>query len=139
MENKKTMGSLVGESKCMNANNIGDFIKSQRIKNGLSQYQLADKIPISRQAVSKWERGQSIPDSSTLLRLSDIFGVTINELLLGKNLNTNQMKELEDTTLTLLDESNKMTKKNKRTIFFFRQFSCYIIFYISNRIFSTIF
>ena len=62
----------------MNPEKISKFIYELRIEKKLSQYQLADMIPISRQAVSKWERAQTIPDSSTLIRLSEIFGVTIN-------------------------------------------------------------
>ena len=61
----------------MNPDKIGKFILQLRSEKHLSQYQLADKIPISRQAVSKWERGQTIPDSSTLIRLSELFNVTI--------------------------------------------------------------
>ena len=100
----------------MNQKQIGKFILKLRTEKNLSQYQLADMIPISRQAVSKWERGESIPDSSTLLRLSKIFDVTINELLEGKKLKTNSIKELEKTTLSILDESNNKTKKLKRNL-----------------------
>ena len=98
----------------MNQDKIGKFIFKLRTEKGLSQYQLADIVPISRQAVSKWERGESIPDSSTLIRLSDIFDVTINELLAGKRLKENSIKELEQTTLTILDERNKKARKIKR-------------------------
>lgn len=49
---------------------IGQFINELRTENGLSQYQLDNMIPISRETVSKWERGITTPDSSTLLVLS---------------------------------------------------------------------
>ena len=94
----------------MNPNKIGKFIFKLRTEKHLSQYQLADKIPISRQAVSKWERGQTIPDSSTLIRLSEIFDVTINELLNGERKEKNTIKELERTTLSIVDESNNKTR-----------------------------
>ena len=100
----------------MNQDKIGKFIYELRTENKLSQYQLAEKIPISRQAVSKWERGQTIPDSSTLLRLSDIFDVTINELLKGERIQERTIEQLEKTTLNILDENNKKTKKIKRLI-----------------------
>ena len=77
----------------MDQDKIGKFILQLRTERKLSQYQLADMVPISRQAVSKWERGESIPDSSTLVRLSDIFNVTINELLAGKRLKVNSIKQ----------------------------------------------
>ena len=101
----------------MNQKEIGKFILKLRTEKNLSQYQLADMIPISRQAVSKWERGESIPDSPALLRLSEIFKVTINELLIGKRLKTNSIKQLENTTLNIIDENNKRTKKLKRKLF----------------------
>lgn len=67
----------------MNYLNIGNYIKKLRKEKHLSQYMLAEMIPISRQAISKWETGKSIPDSQTLIRLSELFNVTINEILAG--------------------------------------------------------
>ena len=98
----------------MDQDKIGKFILQLRTERKLSQYQLADMVPISRQAVSKWERGVSVPDSSTLIRLSEIFKVSINELLAGKRLKGNSIKELENTTLSILDENNKKARKIKR-------------------------
>lgn len=59
----------------------GKFIKRLRKKNGYSQYTLAAEIKISRQAVSKWERGITIPSRETLIKLSNLFDMTINDLL----------------------------------------------------------
>ena len=100
----------------MNPDKIGKFIYLLRTEKKWSQYQLADMIPISRQAVSKWERGQTIPDSSTLLKLSEIFDVTINELLNGERLKNDSLKKLETTTLNLVDESNKKTKRIRKNL-----------------------
>lgn len=97
----------------MDSNKIGKFILELRTEKHLSQYQLADMIPISRQAVSKWERGVTIPDSSTLICLSRIFNVSINELLNGER---DTPKDLQETTLNIIDETNKETKALKRTI-----------------------
>jgi len=103
----------------MNANEIGKFIYKLRTEKNLSQYQLAEMIPISRQAVSKWERGITIPDSSTLIRLSEIFDVSINELLAGKKDIKNDIKSLENITLNIIDDNNRKTKKIKRLLFIF--------------------
>lgn len=103
----------------MDQEKIGKFILSLRTEKNLSQYQLAEMIPISRQAVSKWERGQTIPDSSTLLKLSEIFDVTINELLEGKRIEKNTIQSLEKTTLSIVDESNKKSQKIKKYITMF--------------------
>lgn len=100
----------------MNPDKISKFIYELRKEKGLSQYQLADMIPISRQAVSKWERGKTIPDSSTLIRLSEIFDVSINELLKGERLENNTIKELESTTLSIVDEHNKKEEETKKII-----------------------
>ena len=56
-------------------------IKEERQKNNLSQQQLGDKLNISRQSISKWERGESYPSIELLIKLSDLFGITLDELV----------------------------------------------------------
>ena len=58
-----------------------DLIRELRIKNGLSQDELAEKVFVTRQAVSRWETGETVPGRETLKLLSDLFGVSINTLL----------------------------------------------------------
>ena len=60
---------------------IGQYIQSQRKKAGLTQKELADKLNISFQAVSKWENGDTLPDTGILLDLCDILGTTADKLL----------------------------------------------------------
>ena len=103
----------------MDTEKIGKFIYTLRKEKNLSQYQLADLIPISRQAVSKWERGKTTPDSLTLIKLSEIFNVTINELLNGERLLDNSIEGLQETTLHILDQSNRKSKKIKHNIIIF--------------------
>ncbi len=55
-----------------------------RKKNGYSQEELAEKIGVSRQAISKWERSESSPDTDNLIALSKLYNVSIDELLNGK-------------------------------------------------------
>lgn len=62
----------------LNATIIGNKIAEARKKCNLSQAELANKISISPQAVGKWERGESMPDISTLNRLAEIFGLDLN-------------------------------------------------------------
>ena len=62
---------------------IGHFIQYLRKKQGLTQNELAEKLGISFQAVSKWENGDTLPDTGLLLPLSDILGVTVDTLLNG--------------------------------------------------------
>ena len=60
---------------------IGEKIYSLRKQNNLSQEELADKLNVSRQTVSKWELGESNPDSDKIVPLCDLFGITTEELL----------------------------------------------------------
>ena len=58
-----------------------DVIFDLRTKNGLSQDELAEKVFVTRQAVSRWENGETVPNTDTLKLLSKLFGVSINTLL----------------------------------------------------------
>lgn len=58
-----------------------DIILELRTKNGLSQDELAEKVFVTRQAVSRWETGKTVPDTETLKLLSKLFDVSINTLL----------------------------------------------------------
>lgn len=60
-----------------------DKLKVKRTELNLSQEDLAIKLNISRQSISKWERGQAYPSIETLIKLSDIFQLTLDELLKG--------------------------------------------------------
>lgn len=58
-------------------------IKEERTKNNMSQQELGEHLNISRQSVSKWERGEGYPNIETLIKLSELFNITIDELLKG--------------------------------------------------------
>jgi len=64
--------------------NIADRIQYLRKQRGLSQDELADKIGVSRQAVSKWESEQSMPDLDKIIVMSDLFEVTTDYILKGR-------------------------------------------------------
>ena len=102
----------------MNMQKIGKFILQLRQEKNLSQSDLANLIPVTRQAVSRWEKGQSIPDSSTLLIISKIFDVSINELLNGERLKKEEPKKLEKIALDMIDKNNSQSKKFKRVLLF---------------------
>ncbi len=61
--------------------NTKEVIFELRTKNGLSQDELAEKVFVTRQAVSRWENGETVPNTETLKLLSELFGVSINTLL----------------------------------------------------------
>lgn len=60
---------------------FGEKLKHERKKKGWSQEELAEKLYVSRQSVSKWENGQNYPGIEVIIYVSDLFGVTIDELL----------------------------------------------------------
>ena len=64
---------------------IGANIVSYRKRNGLTQARLAEKLNYSDKAVSKWERGESVPDVVTMVQLAELFDISVNELLLDPN------------------------------------------------------
>lgn len=63
--------------------NMADRIQNLRKAKGMSQEELADQIGVSRQAVSKWESGQSTPDLEKIIMISDLFEVTTDYILKG--------------------------------------------------------
>lgn len=82
---------------------IGKFIAECRKKASLTQMQLAEKLNITDRAVSKWETGKSMPDSSVMLELCDILGITVNDLLSGEIVTMdNYSKESENNLLEML-------------------------------------
>lgn len=60
---------------------LSEKILSLRTQLGLSQEELAEKLAVSRQSVSKWETGQSVPDLDKLIKLADLFGISVDELV----------------------------------------------------------
>ena len=64
-------------------NKFAEQLKFYRSQKGLSQEDLADKLYISRQAISRWENGETAPDLDTLVNLTSIFEVSLDELVTG--------------------------------------------------------
>ena len=67
---------------------VGKFIADLRKEKGLTQDDLAEKMFVGREAISKWERGVCIPGQTILLSLSEEFNVSINEILYGESYNS---------------------------------------------------
>jgi len=61
---------------------FGEKLKAERNKKGWTQDELAEKLFVSRQSVSKWENGLNYPSIEIIIRISDLFGLTIDELLM---------------------------------------------------------
>lgn len=91
---------------------IGKFIAKCRKEKNLTQMQLAESLNITDKAISKWERGISLPDSSIMLELCDILGITVNDLLSGEVITMdNYNKELEKNLLDVLGQKQSADKR----------------------------
>ena len=90
---------------------IGKFIADCRKQKNLTQMQLAEKLGITDKAVSKWERGVAMPDTSIMLELCDILSISVNELLSGERINMEN--DNQKTEQLLLDMAKELEKKNK--------------------------
>ena len=104
----------------MNQTEIGKFIAKCRKEKKLTQAQLAEKLNITDRAVSKWETGKSMPDSSIMLELCEILGITVNELLSGEEIDMEIYEKKADENLIALKrkDENNMTKNVILSILF---------------------
>lgn len=91
----------------MNVMIFSERLKSEREKKGWSQAELAEKIHVSRQSVSKWETGKNYPTIEVIIDLSDLFGITIDELLRSD-------KELKDK---VIQDSKQLAHPKWKTFF----------------------
>lgn len=105
----------------MNQSQIGKFIKSLREENNLTQEQLAEKLNVSNKSVSRWENGKTMPDLSLLDMICNEFDITISELLNGRRMNIDELKQLKDTVERLInysmEEQSSKAKKVNRFLF----------------------
>ncbi|MBE7064646.1 MAG: helix-turn-helix transcriptional regulator [Ruminococcaceae bacterium] len=101
----------------MNPEKIGNFISEQRKAIGLTQQELAEKIGVTRKAISRWETGRGYPDIELLPKISETFSITINELLNGEKLPEETIPIAAEENLTFVcNDAGKTKKRNKTTI-----------------------
>lgn len=95
--------------------NLADKIIEERKKNGWSQEELASKLGVSRQAVSKWESSGSIPDLQRILQMSELFGVTTDYLLKDEIEEERQNEYVETKTIKVsMEEANQYLDMKSR-------------------------
>ena len=91
---------------------IGRFIAACRKRANLTQLQLADRLGITDKAVSKWERGITMPDTSIMLELCDVLSISVNDLLCGEVVTMdNYIKELENNLLEMMKQKEQADKR----------------------------
>lgn len=94
---------------------LNENIKSLRSKKGLTQEELAVRLNVVRQTVSKWEKGLSVPDSEMLIRLADVFEVPVGSLL-GETIETGEDEsELKQIAAKLEQLNALMAERNARS------------------------
>ncbi|AZN38814.1 helix-turn-helix domain-containing protein [Paenibacillus albus] len=86
---------------------FSEKLKTERSKKGWTQEELAEKLFVSRQSVSKWENGQNYPSIEMIIKISDLFGVTIDELL----------RSDEELTKQVIKESKQLAHPRLKFMF----------------------
>ena len=95
----------------MNQVKIGKFIAECRKNKNMTQAELAEKLNITDRAISKWETGKGMPDSSIMLDLCNELKISVNELLSGEMISVENKNEKQEQLL--LDMAKEVEKKNK--------------------------
>ena len=96
----------------MDMEKTGKLIAECRKEAGLTQAALAEKLGITDRAVSKWERGKSLPDASIMLELCGLLGINVNELLAGEKIAMENYKEKAEENLLELQEKKVKAQKS---------------------------
>lgn len=92
---------------------IGEFLQELRKGKGLTQKELAEQIGVSDKTISKWENGNSVPDTSLLLTLCAALEITVNEFLSCERiLPENYSMKAEENFMTLIEENKRTQKGN---------------------------
>lgn len=95
----------------MNQMKIGSFLRTLRKENGLTQEQIAEKMGVSARSVSRWENGNTMPDISILIELSDYYDVDLREILNGERKDDNMNAELKETLEMVANYTNEEKEK----------------------------
>lgn len=101
----------------MDLSKIGKFISELRKEHGFTQEQLGEKIGVSNKTVSRWETGTYLPPADTLLILSELFNVTINEILSGKRLSKEEYRDAAEENLKQSIKTSSFSLKEKMDYF----------------------
>lgn len=102
----------------MDTKMIGSFLKELRKENNMTQEQLGERIGVTNKTVSRWETGNYMPPVESLILLSDIYGISINEILAGKRVEMDELKQVADENMTkvLGEQEGDYKKFEKRMI-----------------------
>lgn len=103
----------------MTSMKCGQFIAELRKEKNLTQKQMAEQLNVSDKAISRWETGKGYPDVSSLVALSDFFGVSVNELLAGTRIENEALSQIaEKNVIGAIESKEKEVKKKKLQMVF---------------------
>ena len=97
----------------MELTQIGKFIAELRKEHGFTQEQLGDKIGVTNKTISRWETGMYLPPADALLTISELFDVSINEILSGKKLSKDEYREAAEENLRQTIKASSFSLKEK--------------------------
>ncbi len=101
----------------MDTKKVGVFLKQLRKENNMTQEQLGERIGVTNKTVSRWENGNYMPPVECLEMLSDIYQISINEILAGEYVNSEMFAEIADGNLkTALEEIEKENQKIEKRL-----------------------
>lgn len=99
----------------MDTKQIGSFLKQLRTEHGMTQEQLGEKLGVSNKTVSRWETGNYMPPVECLSMLSDLYHISINEILAGKRVHGEGFTQIADqnlaATLQDLEKEHRVFEK----------------------------
>jgi len=95
---------------------IGKFLQQLRIEKGYSQEKVAQMLYVTRQVISKWERGKSIPSNNLILPICELYQVSANEIFAGEKNTLENKGKIENIAIDILKDGQK--RKNKIIVYF---------------------
>lgn len=101
----------------MNQEKIGSFIAENRKAKGFTQIEFAEKLGVSNKSVSRWETGKNMPDVSLFLSICDVLDISVNELLIGEHITTQESKKADEILVETIKASNKKLKSAQIVIY----------------------
>lgn len=111
----------------MDTQKIGKFLKEFRKENNMTQEQLGERIGVTNKTVSRWETGNYMPPIESLKLLSDIYQISINEILSGERLTQENYQEAaEDNLTSALEKMESKEKTFEKTMFIIMGITCVI-------------
>ncbi len=96
---------------------MGSFLAELRKEHNLTQAELGEKLGVTNKTISRWETGNYMPPVEMLEELSNMYGMSINELLSGKKLSTEEYKEMAETNIKETLKASAFSIKDKQEFF----------------------